>query len=82
MCISCRSCIIFREEFLAAIATTELLSTVVGEAHLEFLACEEDTALHCSERKIHLLGDFVVFVTGHVHREGDAVFVGEFVDCV
>ncbi len=55
---------------------------VVGETHLEFLAGEEYAALDSSEGKVHLFGDLVVFVACNVHREGDAVFVGEFVDGV
>ena len=53
---------------------------VVGEALLEFFASEEDAALDGAEGEVHLFGDFVVLVTGDVHREGDAVFVGELVD--
>ncbi len=48
---------------------------IVGKLLLEFLAGEEDAALDRAERKIHMLGDLVVFVTGNVHREGYAVFV-------
>ena len=55
---------------------------IVDEAFPEFFAGEEDAALDGAERQVHLLGDFVVFIAGDVHREGDAVFVGErFDDC-
>ena len=57
-------------------------SAIVGEANLEFFAREENAALDRAERQIHLLGDLVVLVTGHMHRERNAVFVGELVDCV
>lgn len=41
--------------------------TIIGETGLEFLASEEDAALYSAQGKIHLFGDFVVFVTSHVH---------------
>lgn len=53
---------------------------IIGEAFLKFLACEEDAALDCTEGEIHVLGNLVVFVAGDMHREGDAVFVGERFD--
>ena len=53
---------------------------IVGKLFLKFLAGEEDAALDCAEREIHLLGDFVVFVAGYVHREGNAVFIRERFD--
>lgn len=43
----------------------------------EIFACEEYTAFDCAERKIHLLGNFVVFITGHEHVERNPVFIGE-----
>ena len=55
-------------------------SPVVGEAFLELLAGEEDAALYGAQRQVHLLGDLVVFVAGHVHRERNAVFLRELVD--
>ena len=55
-------------------------SAIIAEACLESAAGLQDAALDGAKRKIHLFGDFVVFVSGHVHREGNAVFVGEFVD--
>ena len=55
-------------------------SAVVGEAFLKALAGGEDAALDGAEGKVHFLGDILVLVAGHVHREGDAVFVGEGVD--
>lgn len=56
--------------------------SVVGKLSLELLSCEEDTALHGAERKVHLLGYLVVFVAGNVHGEGDAVVVREGIDGV
>ncbi len=53
---------------------------VVGEAGLEFLAGEEDAALHGAEGEVHVVGDFLILVAGNVHRGGDAVLVGEAVD--
>ena len=53
---------------------------VVGETLLKLLASEEYAALDCAEREIHLLCDFVVFVAGDVHREGNAVFIRERFD--
>ena len=57
-----------------------LFLAVVLEHLLEAAACEEDAALHSAERKIHLLGDLIVFVACHVHGEGDAVAVAEGAD--
>ena len=62
--------------------STNNLLAIVGEACLELLTGEEDAALHGTEGKIHLLGDFVVLVAGDVHLEGYAVLFGEFVDVV
>ena len=42
---------------------------IVGKLLLEFLAGEENAALDGAEGEIHMLGDFVVFVAGDVHRE-------------
>ena len=53
---------------------------VVGETHLEFLAGEEDAALDGSEGEVHLFGNLIILVACDVHREGDAVFIGKFVD--
>lgn len=53
---------------------------IVLQKGLEAFAGEEDAALHCAKGEIHLLCDFVVLVAGHMHREGDAVVVGEGVD--
>lgn len=53
---------------------------VILEHLLETLAGEEDTAFYGAEWKIHLLGNFVILVSGHVHGEGDTVIVGEGVD--
>lgn len=58
------------------------LAAVVGKLLLQFLAGKEDAALDCAKGQIHVLGDFVVFVTCHVHREGDAVLVGKRIDGV
>ncbi len=51
--------------------------TVIFKHFLKALASKEYAALNGSERKVHLLGDFVVFVSRNVHREGDAVFISE-----
>lgn len=53
---------------------------IVLEDLLKSLTREEDAALDRSERKIHLFGDFIVLEARHVHREGDAILVGERVD--
>lgn len=57
-----------------------ILLAVVGETGLKLLAREEDAALHSAEGQSGFVGDFVVFVAGHMHREGYAVFLGELVD--
>ncbi len=59
-------------EVLCAIAKSVC---VIPELLAEFLACEEDTALDGAERKIQLLCDFVVFVTGNKHVERYAILV-------
>lgn len=53
-----------------------------GETFLKFLAGKENAALYSAQRQIHVLGDFIVFISGYMHRERNAVFVGEFVDGV
>ncbi len=53
---------------------------IVAEAFLQFLAGEENAALYSAERKIHFLSNLAVLVTGDVHGERNAVFVGEFAD--
>ncbi len=73
-----RRTIISTENFYPV--TGYVLITVIGEALLQFLAGEEDAALDSTEGKIHLLGDLIVLVAGHVHGERNAVFIGEFVD--
>ena len=70
----------FSKDSVCFVGATGL--AVVGEALLEAFAGEEDAAFDCSEGKVHLFGDFVVFVTLYVHCEGDAEVVGEFVDGV
>ena len=40
---------------------------IVGEAFLQFLAGEEDTALNGAEGKVHLFGYLVVLVACNVH---------------
>ncbi len=52
-----------------------LAGLIVFKHFLQTLAGKEDSALHRAERQIHLFGDFIVFVSGNVHREGDTVFV-------
>ena len=52
------------ERFLDLTADT---SAVILENPLEALPREEDAAFYCAERKIHLLGDFVVLVSLHMH---------------
>ncbi len=53
---------------------------LLREAFLQFFAGEEDAALYSAEGKVHVFGYLIVFVACHVHGEGYAVFVGEFVD--
>lgn len=55
-------------------------SAVVLEHLLETLAGKEDAALDGAEWEVHLLGDFIVFVTGHMHGERHTVLVGEGID--
>ena len=43
------------------------VSTIVGETLLKLLAGKEDAALDSAEGEVHFFGDFVVFVSGHVH---------------
>lgn len=41
--------------------------TIVGKLCLKFLAGKEYAALDGAERKIHLFGNLVVFISGNVH---------------
>ena len=50
---------------------------VIAEFGAETLAGKEDAALDCAEGKAEFVGDFVVFVAGYIHAEGNAVFVGK-----
>ena len=62
-------------------ASEFFLLSVILEHALEALAGEEDTALDRAERKTHLVGDLIVFVTCDIHGEGHFVFARETVDC-
>lgn len=53
---------------------------IVGKALLKLLAGKEDAALDGAERQTHFVGDFIVFVAGHMHGEWNAVFVGKLID--
>lgn len=64
----------------AIMSESEACSTVVGEASLQSLSCEEYSALDRSERKLHVVRDLVVLVSGHVHGEGYAVLFWERLD--
>ena len=44
------------------------------------LAGEENAAFDRAERELHLVGDFAVFISGHIHRERYTVVVGEIFD--
>ena len=39
---------------------------IVGKAALEFVAGKEDAGFDGAKRQIHLVGNFIVFVSGHV----------------
>ncbi len=54
--------------------------TVVCKSFLQFFAGEEYAAFNCTDRQPHVVGDFVVFVAGNVHREWDSVSFCKFVD--
>ena len=56
---------------------TSFSDCVSGELLLEALASEEDTALDGSDRKIELLGDFGILVSGDHHVERNAEVIGE-----
>ena len=61
-------------------ASYRSISTIIFQKTLEAFAGEEDAALDSAERKAHLFCDLAVFVSGDIHREGDAILLRECVD--
>lgn len=57
-----------------------LSGTIVLELGAQAFAGEKYAALDCAEGEIELLGDLVVFVSGHEHVERLAVFLRERVE--
>lgn len=56
------------------------MQTIVLEHCLKTLAGEEDAALHCTHRQIHLFCDLAVFIACDMHRKRNSVAVAERVD--
>ena len=52
----------------------------VFQFFLQFLAGEEDTALHGAQREVQLFSDFAVLEAGNVHSERNSIFFRERVD--
>ena len=52
----------------------------VFQFFLQFLAGEEDTALHGAQREVQLFSDFAVLEAGNVHSERNFIFFRERVD--
>ena len=52
----------------------------VFQFFLQFLAGEEDTALHGAQREVQLFSDFAVLEAGNVHSERNSIFFWERVD--
>ena len=49
----------------------------VFQFFLQFLAGEEDTALHGAQREVQLFSDFAVLEAGNVHSERNSIFFRE-----